>query len=153
MQEKIQIRLLNNTEALPYSLLLLADETIEAINRYVFNSDVYLAQINEKNIGVFCLFKENEKTIEIKNIAIAEEYQGLGLGSFLIKKIKEIVKYNYQAIIVGTPDIATKQINFYEKNGFVKFDIRKNFFVINYSKPIFENDMQLKDMVLLKLDL
>ena len=56
-------------------------------------------------------------------------------------------------IIVGTGDCGISQINFYEKNGFRKYDIRKNFFIDNFEKPIFENGIQLKDMILLKYEL
>ena len=143
MHNKIQIYLLDKNEKLPYDLLLLADETIDAINKYVFDSDVYVAKLNNEIIGVFCLYKINEITVEIKNIAVAEKYQGCGFGSFLLQEIKKIVKSNCKNLILGTPDIASRQINFYEKNKFVIFDVRKNFFVTNYSKPIFENGIQL----------
>ncbi len=32
------------TDNYPYNLLLLADETTEAINKYLFESDVYIAE-------------------------------------------------------------------------------------------------------------
>ena len=57
MHNKIQIYLLDKNEKLPYDLLLLADETIDAINKYVFDSDVYVAKLNNEIIGVFCLYK------------------------------------------------------------------------------------------------
>ena len=41
-------------------------------------------------------------------------------------------------------------IPFYEKCGFEKSHIIKNFFIKNYDKPIIENGVQLVDMVYLK---
>ena len=77
----------------------------------------------------------DDKTIELKNIAVDEKYQSN--GSIFIDFIKQTVKNKYENLIVGTSNIGTRQINFYERNGFVKFDIKKNFFVENYKDPIF----------------
>lgn len=44
-------------------------------------------------------------------------------------------------------------LHFYERCGFVKSHIAKDFFVENYDHPIYENGQQLIDMVYLKRDL
>jgi hypothetical protein len=41
-------------------------------------------------------------------------------------------------------------LSIYKKAGFIEFDIRKDFFIQNYAKPIFEDGVQLKDMAVLK---
>jgi ribosomal protein S18 acetylase RimI-like enzyme len=151
-----QIRKLLQTEDLPFDLLLLADETIEAIEKYIYHSDVYVVVENEHSrpMAVFALYKSSDKDIEIKNIAVSERHQNFGIGSFLISEIKRIVMAaKCENIIVGTPDGASRQINFYEKNGFRKYDVRKDFFVRNYAAPIMENGVMLRDMVMLKMEL
>jgi hypothetical protein len=40
------IRLLEKDKKIPYDLLLLADETIEAINKYIQQSDIYVFERN-----------------------------------------------------------------------------------------------------------
>ncbi|MGV8048552.1 GNAT family N-acetyltransferase, partial [Mycobacterium kansasii] len=71
-------------------------------------------------------------------------------GSILMNKAKEIARENhYKTLIVGTSDTGFQQIRFYEKNGFKKTGIRKDFFIENYPSPIFENGLQMRDMVLL----
>lgn len=137
----------------PYDLLLLADETIEGINKYLFDSEVYVAKRNDKEdpVGVFCLYRVDADTIELKNIAVTETCQGCGIGSSLIDKAVTIAEAKgYKQIILGTADCGVKQIRFYEKNGFVKYDIKKNYFLDIYDTPIYENGIQLKDMVMLK---
>ena len=137
----------------PYNLLLLADETVEGINNYLFDSNVYIATYPSKNevIGIFCLYHVDTKTVELKNMAVAEEYQSKGIGSLLLDKMVEIAKKKgYQEIIVGTADCGVNQIRFYERNGFVKYGIRKNFFLEIYDQPIYENGIQLKDMLMLR---
>lgn len=148
---KINIQKINDNY--PYDLLLLADETEEGIHKYLFKSEVYVAKLSESNapIGVFCLHPVNADTIEIMNIAVSEQYQNKGIGSYLLAESFKIAKeQGYKEIIVGTADCGIKQIRFYEKSGFVKYDIRKNYFTDIYDTPIYENGIQLKDMVMLK---
>lgn len=135
----------------PYNLLLIADETIEGINKYIFDSSVYIAKTEKEEVGVFCLLPRDEDTIEIMNIAILEEMQNNGIGSRLLSEIERIArKEKYKEIIVGTADCGLKQINFYEKNGYIQYDLKKNYFLEIYNEPIFENGIMLKDMIMLR---
>ncbi|MDR2285768.1 MAG: GNAT family N-acetyltransferase [Sphingobacterium sp.] len=139
---------------LPYSLLLLADETRYAIDKYVFDSDVYVLKEEEEELAVFCLYRIDQDTVELKNIAVSSELQGKGIGSRLIKEIVAIAQRGgYKQLIVGTADCGVDQIRFYERNGFVQYTVKKDFFVHNYEEPIIENGIQLRDMVMLRLDL
>lgn len=150
----LHIQQLPTDEPYPYALLLLADETKEAIDRYLFDSEVYLVYKNTTLIGVYCLYKIVEQRLtEIKNIAINEQYQGKGYGSWVLSAIKKQVQPLVDTLIVGTADVGHPQIHFYESNGFVQFGVRKNFFIDHYQQPIFENGQQLIDMVLLKYEL
>jgi ribosomal protein S18 acetylase RimI-like enzyme len=135
---------------IPYKLLLLADETTEAIDQYIFNSDIYLLYDGTENIAVMALYRNSDTELEIKNIAVIESYRSKGIGSILISKAKEIARENhYKTLSVGTSDTGFQQIRFYEKNGFMKTGIRKDFFIENYPSPIYENGLQMRDMVLL----
>jgi ribosomal protein S18 acetylase RimI-like enzyme len=142
--------------SLPFHLLLLADETIQAIEKYIYNSDVYIAKkkTGAGTIAAFALYEISNAELEIKNIAISESLQGQGIGSSVINEIKRIAIANhYNRIIVGTPDTSSRLIHFYEKNGFTRYAVRKDFFLRNYPNPIIENGVTLRDMVMLKLDL
>ncbi len=150
MSIELEYELILGENNFPYKLLLLADESISQINKYVFESKVYTVKIDNKIIGAFCLYQIDENTIELKNIAISESFQNKGIGSKVISHIKEICMEKYSTLIVGTADCGTNQIRFYERHGFQKYDSRKNFFIENYAEPIFENGVQLVDMVLLK---
>lgn len=139
---------------IPYELLLLADETVEAINQYIFNCAVYLLNDGLENIAVMALYPNGSTELEIKNIAVIESCRSRGIGSILIDKAKKIAKENsFTILTVGTSDTGFQQIRFYEKNGFVKKGIRKNFFTDNYPFPIYENGLQMRDMVVLSHDL
>jgi ribosomal protein S18 acetylase RimI-like enzyme len=136
---------------IPYDLLLLADETIEAIDQYVFKSDIYILNDGIQNIAVIALYKNSTTELEIKNMAVIETFRSQGIGSLLIDKAKEIAVQNqFSSLLVGTSDTGLHQISFYEKNGFIKKEIRKDFFIENYPFPIFENGMQMRDMIVLE---
>ncbi|GAE66518.1 GNAT family N-acetyltransferase [Chryseobacterium indologenes] len=135
---------------IPYELLLLADETKEAIDQYISKCDIYLLHDGTENIAVMAVCKNSTIELEIKNIAVIESYRSKGIGSILIDRAKEIAKENkYKILTVGTSDTGFQQIRFYEKNSFTKNGVRKDFFIENYPAPIYENGLQMRDMVLL----
>lgn len=149
-----QIQGLQRGDHIPFDLLLLADESMEAIEKYIHDSEVYVVHQNghQEPVAAFALYRISDAELEIKNIAVAEILQGKGMGSYLIAEIKQIAAAKgYTSLIVGTPDTGVREISFYERNGFVKYDIKKNFFVDNYPEPIVNDGIVLKDMVMLKM--
>lgn len=75
----------------PWSLLLLADETVEAVERYIYQCGVYvLMRDQEAPVGVFALHRNSAEEIELKNLAVAESLQGRGLGSYMLEEIEWI---------------------------------------------------------------
>lgn len=148
--EQYTFNKISKDSKIPYELLLLADETSEAIDQYIFKCDIYLLQDGTENIAVMALYRNSDTELEIKNIAVIESYRSKGIGSILIKRAKEIALDNhYEVLSVGTSDTGFQQIRFYEKNDFKKTGIRKDFFIDNYPSPIYENGLQMRDMVLL----
>ena len=55
-------------------------------------------------------------------------------------------------MFVGTGDVP-RILSFYEKNGFTIAHKIKNFFKDNYDSPIYEDGIELIDMVYLKKEL
>ncbi|UOU98514.1 GNAT family N-acetyltransferase [Chryseobacterium daecheongense] len=148
--EKFTFSTLNSDSEIPYQLLLLADETQEAINKYIFNSTIHIVKDGTEDIAVMALHKNSDTELEIKNIAVIESYRNQGIGSILINKAKEIALQNhYSSLLVGTSDTGFQQIRFYERNGFIKKAVLTNFFIENYPSPIYENGKQMKDMIIL----
>lgn len=142
------------TPPYPMHLLLLADETVEAIEQYLYDSRIYSVWKDKEELAVFCLYPHNSNCLEIKNIAVSTAYQNQHIGSFLIEKIKTMaLQQGFETVIVGTSDTGDAQIRFYERNGFIRYDIRKNFFIDHYAEPIFENGRRMVDMVLLRFDI
>lgn len=91
----------------------------------------------------------DQDTCELKNIATNPADQGRGYASALIKYISDFYKNNFRTMLVGTGETPTI-LSFYENCGFVKSHKVKNFFTDNYDHPMFEDGVQLVDMIYLK---
>jgi aminoglycoside 6'-N-acetyltransferase I len=146
-----QIRRLTAGEKIPYHLLLLAEETTEAIDRYVHESDIYVIENEGRFIAVYVLLPVDSSVAEIKYIAVDRDFQGRGIGLSLVSDaVRRAKEKGYSEIIIGTGDQAARQISLYEYAGFKKYAIRKDFFLLNYLDPIMEKGVQMRDMVMLK---
>ena len=129
-------------------LLLLADEQEDMIERYLSRGRMYI--LDDYGIKRECVVTdEGNGVLEIKNIATVPEYQGKGYAKAMIAFIINKYKGQYTVLQVGTGD-SPLTIPFYEKCGFIYSHSLPNFFIDNYDHPIFENGIQLVDMVYLK---
>jgi len=129
-------------------LLLIADEQENMIDRYLNTSRMYVLE-DGAIIGEIVVCEISSKVLEIKNLAIFPEYRRKGYGKALIDFICEKYKDRYSVLQVGTGD-SPLTVPFYEKCGFEKSHIVKNFFIENYDHPIIECGVKLVDMIYLK---
>ncbi|WP_051313165.1 GNAT family N-acetyltransferase [Sporocytophaga myxococcoides] len=145
---------LGKNDPIPYELLLLADPSKDLVDEYVKLSDIFIAMQNEETLGIIVLFPLTNEAVEIKNIAVKPEFQGQGIGSYLIKNVIKAASLNNQkSICIGTANSSVGQLYLYQKLGFEITEIRKNFFTENYSEPIYENGIQAKHMIVLTREL
>lgn len=129
-------------------LLLLADEQESMIDRYINRGTMWA--LDDNGVKAVCIVTdEGNGILELKNIAVEPLYQNRGYGKRLIEFIIEKYADRYEVLSVGTGD-SPLTIPFYEKCGFKRSHIIKNFFTDNYDHPIFEGGKQLADMVYLK---
>lgn len=121
------------------------------IDRYLEKGHMYV--LEDKGVkGVCVVEKVSEDILEIKNIAVESCFQHMGYGRKMVEYIERIYSNNFKILQVGTGD-SPLTIPFYEKCGFVRSHIIKNFFTDNYDHPIFEGGNQLKDMIYLRKEL
>jgi ribosomal protein S18 acetylase RimI-like enzyme len=141
---------LSKDDPKPYELLLLADPSKNLVDQYLKRSDIFTARQNDETIGVLVLFPLTNSTVEIKNIAVKLEFQGQGIGSYLIENVVKVASLSGQkSICIGTANSSVGQLYLYQKLGFEITDIKRNFFIDNYAEPIFENGIQAKHMLIL----
>lgn len=133
------------------TLLLLADEQEDMIDRYINRGTMYV--VDDNGIKSECILTdEGNGILEIKNIATVPEYQKKGYAKALIDFIIKEYKGKYTTLQVGTGD-SPLTIPFYERCGFARSHMVPNFFTDNYDHPIYEGGVQLVDMVYLQRSL
>ena len=121
---------------------------INGIRVYEDKGKMYV--LDDNGIKCECIVTdEGSDVLEIKNIATVPDYQGKGYAKSLIDFIVEKYREQYAILQVGTGD-SPLTIPFYEKCGFVRSHIIPNFFTDNYDHPIYEDGVQLVDMVYLQ---
>lgn len=129
-------------------LLLLADEQEDMVERYIDRGTMYV--IDDDAIKAECIVTdEGDGVLEIKNIAVSPAFQGKGYGKMLIDYIAEKYCKLFMCLQVGTGD-SPLTIPFYEKCGFKRHHVVKDFFTENYDHPIIEAGVQLVDMIYLR---
>lgn len=94
-------------------LLLLADEQEDMIDRYLERGRMYLLEDHGVK-GECVVTDEGNGVLEIKNIAVAPEFQKNGYGKALIHFIEKEYKTQYSILQVGTGD-SPLTVPFYEK--------------------------------------
>ena len=150
----MQIRKLYFNEEPPIELLLLADPSRKLVEYYVKKGECYVSDHNKEIIGVFVLLPTRPNTIEVVNIAVAENQQGKGIGKQLVMNAIQIAKSEgYKLIEIGTGNSSIGQLALYQKCGFRITGVERDFFIKHYTEEIFENGIQCRDMVRLAKDL
>lgn len=147
----MEIKMINENKKQFLDLLLLADESESMIDKYLERGELFALYDNELR-SVCVVTRESCDICELKNIATYEKWHGMGYGSKLIQYIGAFYKDKYKTMIVGTGDVPS-MMQFYGKNGFHPSHRIHNFFTDNYDHPMFENGVQLVDMVYLKKEL
>lgn len=149
----IEIRKLSKEEIPPMELLLMADPSEELVRSYLEKGICYIATKEEEVIGVILSMPTRESTVEIMNIAVKEEYQNKGIGKRLIlHAVNEIKKTSATTIEIGTGNPGVVQMLLYQKCGFRIVEIDFDFFRRNYSERIFENGIECRDMIRMRMN-
>lgn len=147
----MEIREIKEDKKIYIELLLLADEEVKMIDKYLDRGQMFV--LDDEGIKAECVVtQEGDNIIEIKNIAVYPKYQKKGYGRKLIEFIETKYKNDFDIIRVGTGD-SKLTIPFYENCGFRRSYCIKDFFVNNYENPIYEDGIRLKDMVYLEKNL
>ncbi|MDH4421035.1 MULTISPECIES: GNAT family N-acetyltransferase [Bacillus] len=141
-------------EAIPKSLMLLADPSDRQIDAYVERGLTYVAKQEGRVVGVYVLLETRPKTMEIMNIAVVEYMQGKGIGKKLLKHAVETAKgYGMSKLEVGTGNSSVSQLALYQKYGFRIFSIDFDYFSKHYEEELIENGIVCRDMIRLAMEL
>ena len=129
------------------SLLLLADESEDMIDRYLSRGDMYVLY-DPDPVGECVVTDEGDGVYEIKSIAVSPTAQKKGYGRILMDFVMDTYRDRASLFTVGTGD-SPLTVPFYERCGFREHHRIPNFFTDNYPEPIIEAGVLLTDMVVL----
>ncbi|MFA4137645.1 MULTISPECIES: GNAT family N-acetyltransferase [unclassified Brevibacillus] len=150
----MEIRKLAAQEQPPMDLLFLADPSVRLVNDYLQRGHCYVAVMEESIVGVYVLIPTRPDTIELVNVAVDEAHHGKGIGKKLVLHSIEVAKsLGYKTIEVGTGNSSVDQLALYQKCGFRMSWIDRDFFLRHYEEEIYENGIQVVDMVRLSQDI
>lgn len=133
-------------------LLLTADEQISMIEKYLYRGDMFALRDADDVRALCVVTQEQPGVFELKNIVTVPKDQRKGYGQKLIAFVVDYYQPFGHELSVGTGDSPTI-LRFYERCGFVKSHVVKNFFIDHYDHPIYEDGQQLVDMIYLKREL
>ncbi len=147
----MEIRKIETDKKQYLDLLLLADEQEDMIDRYLERGTMYV--LEDGGVKAQCVVTdEGGNVLELKNIAVEPNWQGRGYGKAMVDFLVQTYKGQYRVLQVGTGD-SPSTIPFYEACGFRRHHLVKNFFTDHYDHPIYEDGVQLVDMVYLQREM
>lgn len=126
------------------SLLLEADPSEAMIREYLEDGELYALLVNGETAGVAVLTLREDNAPEIKNLAVAENQRGRGYGAQLVRHLIRLCAPRGDELYVGT---SPANVPFYEKLGFERAYVEKDFFTEHYPEPIIEDGKALSDMI------
>ena len=154
-----------------WSLMLMADPNRQTINNYLPACRVFTMVQEGAVIATALLFGSSKSMTprlqscvkarasefalsaddaEIVNIAVAEDFQGRGLGKDLIEYCIQVArKSRYKKLWIATANSSLSQMGLYQKMGFRMDHIIPSYFA-DYPQAIVENGIQCVDMVRLQ---
>lgn len=133
-------------------MLLIADPQENMIRRYLDKSDMFVLEDAGEVLTIGVVEHMKNKRCELKNLVTAQEYRRQGYGTYMVNYLSEYYSVTCDVMYVGTGN-NSNTLDFYKQCGFVNSHIVANFFVDHYEKPIYENGIQLTDMIYLKKNL
>lgn len=132
-------------------LLLLGDEQESSIDSYLEDSEMFaLYDGSLKTIAV--VHKEPKRVYELKNIATEPASRRKGYGRQMIQYLSAYYHGKGRLLLAGT-GLGSGNVEFYKKCGFREGKIIKDHFLQHYDHPIYENNVQITDLIYLETEL
>ena len=125
----MEIREINDNKKQFISLLLLADEQENMIDRYLEKGTMYV--LDDDGVKAECVVTDEENgCLEIKNIATVPDYQGKGYAKALIEFIVNLFKFNDWSKAYRNISFEREAYDFEKEKDYLVF--RKRFAWFNY---------------------
>ena len=133
--------------ALPRSLLLLAEPDQAIVDDYSPDCVAVTAVSDNEAVGVAVMLRDHD-TIEIINLAVAENHRHCGIASTLLEKAIDYSRdKRVRRLVIRTASTSTQQLLLYQKVGFRFSEIDHGYFTRNYFRPLIENGVRCIDQI------
>ena len=135
-------------------ILLQAEESESALRWSLAHlvDTVYRMDDGTQPVGAATV-RWRDEPCEIMELAIAPERQGQGLGRQLVRwLIGEARRRKKRRLVVGTANSSISNIVFYQRCGLRMDHVRRDYFRY-YRRPIYENGIRIRDMLVFSYDL
>jgi len=143
----------SDPENIDKELLLLAEPEEKNINEYLLKTICHVCIFKDKIIGAILSIDTRPRTREIINISVFPEYQNQGIGKRLIElSIKKAKEDGIKAMEIGTGNPGVVQMLLYQKCGFRIIGIDFDYFRKNHEERIYENGIECRDMIRMRLE-
>lgn len=130
-------------------LLLEGDESEAMIRRYLDRAELYLLRLRGETVALCAVTDEGRGVYEVKNLVVAAPYRRRGHGRRMLAAIARRYRRRGQWLLLGTGETPST-LAFYRSCGFETCGRRERFFTDNYPRPIIEEGVLLRDMILLR---
>ncbi|WP_295939496.1 GNAT family N-acetyltransferase [uncultured Alistipes sp.] len=141
------------TDTPQMNLLLLADESEPSVADYIGRGVTYIARRGDQILGQYVFLHTRPFTAEVVNIAVAPQYQRQGVATAMLRHaISTAREAGFRILEIGTGDCGAGQIALYERCGFVRHGIDEDYFRKYCPTPIFENGVECRHMVRLRME-
>ena len=130
-------------------LLLEGDESERMIRRYLDRAELYVCRRRGRTIVVCAVTDEGGGRFGVKNLAVAAPFRRQGYGRRMLACVAWRYRRRGAWLTLGTGETPST-LAFYRACGFRAYGRRERFFTDNYDRPIVEEGVELRDMILLR---
>ncbi|MFQ8827220.1 MAG: GNAT family N-acetyltransferase [Alistipes sp.] len=133
-------------------MLYEADPSREAVADYIARGMLH-SPARGRTVGVSVLLRTRPFTMELVNLCVAEPYRGKASPPADRPCRRKARAAKCRILEVGTGNAGIGQLALYQRCGFSIDSIEKDYFVRHYPEPIYENGIECRDMVRLRMEL
>ena len=137
----MEIRRIDEDREAFRELLLLADPEWAVVEKYLYDGEMYVLFAGGEAASEAVVTVRDDGACELKNLATAPKFQGRGYARALVNSLTREMAGRFDRMYVGTSGPAL-----YERMGFAPAYVVRNFFVDNYSEPIYDEGERCVDM-------
>jgi len=134
-------------------LLLLAEESEPGLRWGLANLVDTVYRMDDDGVLVGAATMRWDEPCELQELAIVPERQGQGWGRRLVDwLVDEARRRGKRRLLVGTANSSIDNIRFYQRIGFRIDHVRRDYFRY-YRQPVYENGIQIRDMLVFSREL